>query len=249
MVIYPAMDIYEGRCIRLRQGDFAQRTVYGDFPSSVALAFHNLGFAHLHVVDLEGARRGRVVNLDALRDILSASSIEAQVGGGIRTADDVAQLLSMGAGRVVIGSVAVESPVLVGNWVEQFGDDRIVVALDLRDGRVASYGWERKSGRRHDEFVREMLDLGVRSFLCTDIERDGMLGGPNVALYDSLRTSFPAIELIASGGVGDIDDVRLLDNVGVDGVIIGKAWYEGRIRVAELYPWMNHAPAPAEDDE
>ncbi len=247
MVIYPAMDIYEGRCVRLRQGDFSRRTTYGDYPSSVALAFHNLGFTHLHVIDLEGAREGRVVNVDALADILSASAIRAQVGGGIRTADDIDMLLSKGAGRVVVASAVVEHPERIPEWIERFGADRIVVAIDLREGRIAVEGWEKQSERRHEEFIAEMVASGVRSFLCTDIERDGMMGGPNVALYDSLRQRFPDLELIASGGVGFVDDLTILDRVGVDGVIIGKAWYEGRIRVADLYPWMNEVPPPAEE--
>lgn len=247
MVIYPAMDIYQGRCVRLRQGDFSRRTTYGDYPSSVALAFHNLGFTHLHVIDLEGAREGRVVNIDALEAILSASAIRAQVGGGIRTADDIDMLISKGAGRVVVASAAVEHPERIPEWIERFGPERIVVAIDLREGRLAVEGWEKQSERRHEEFIAEMVGIGVTKILCTDIERDGMLGGPNVPLYDALRQRFPDLELIASGGVGVVEDLMLLERVGVDSVIIGKAWYEGRIRVADLYPWMNEIPPPADD--
>lgn len=249
MVIYPAMDIYEGRCVRLRQGDFAQRTIYGDYPSSVALAFHNLGFTHLHIVDLEGARQKRVVNIDALRGILTESAIRAQVGGGIRRVEDIETLVSMGAGRVVVGSIAVEAPALIGEWIERFGADRIAVASDLRDGCVALVGWEEQSERRYEEFVAEMEGLGVRSFLCTDINHDGMLDGTNIQLYDAIRNSFPSIELIASGGVRGIDDLHVLESIGVDGVIIGKAWYEGRVRVTDLYPWMNEVPPRAVDHE
>lgn len=247
MYIYPAMDIYEGRCVRLRQGDFSRRTTYGDYPSAVALAFHNLGFTHLHVVDLEGARSGKIVNVEALGAILSASAIRAQVGGGIRTDEDVDMLISMGAGRAVVGSVAVEHPERLAGWIKRFGAGRIVVAIDLREGRLAVEGWEKQSERRHEEFIAEMESIGVRSILCTDIERDGMLNGPNIPLYDALRQRFPGMELIASGGVGVVEDLSLLDRVGVDGVIIGKAWYEGRIRVSDLYPWMNEIPPSAEE--
>lgn len=234
MLIYPAIDIYQGNCVRLRQGDFASQNVYSDSPSAVAQAFRDAGLASLHVVDLEGAKAGRVVNWDALGSILEIASIQVQVGGGIRTRQDICRLFDTGAARVVIGSLAVESPHVVQDWISEFGTERFVIAVDVRDGAVAHKGWLERAHLTPSAFVDAMARAGAASFLCTDINLDGMLAGPNLDLYRSLVEEFPSIQLIASGGVSQITDIENLAGVGCHAVVVGKALYEGRVSTEQL---------------
>ncbi|MDB5035027.1 MAG: phosphoribosylformimino-5-aminoimidazole carboxamide ribotide isomerase [Chlorobi bacterium] len=237
MKIYPAIDIYEGRCVRLRQGDFDDSTVYSGHPADVALRLHSAGFQHLHVVDLDGARRGCPVNHAAIAAILSITGPRVQIGGGVRATGDVEALLNLGADRVVIGSVAVTSPELLSKWIERFGAERILVAIDTRAGDVALAGWEERSNRAALSVATEMAEIGVRAIMCTDIERDGMLNGPNIELYRTLRDRLPDIELTASGGITTLDDLESLSAIGVGAAIVGKALHDGILPPAELRDW------------
>lgn len=234
MLIYPAIDIYAGNCVRLRQGDFTSQNIYSDSPSAVARSFRDAGLTSLHVVDLEGAKTGHVVNWESLNSILRVDSLQVQVGGGIRTRQDICRLFDAGATRVVIGSLAVESPHIVQEWICEFGTDRFVIAVDVRDGAVAHKGWLERARLTPATFVDTMTRAGGTSFLCTDINLDGMLGGPNLQLYQSLLLEFPSVHLIASGGVSQIGDIENLAGVGCHAVVVGKALSEGRMTTDQL---------------
>jgi phosphoribosylformimino-5-aminoimidazole carboxamide ribotide isomerase len=234
MLIYPAIDIYQGNCVRLRKGDFASQNVYSDSPSTVAQSFRDAGLTSLHVVDLEGAKAGHIINWGALDSILEIGSLQVQVGGGIRTLQDISRLFDAGAARVVIGSLAVESPHIVQDWIRKFGTDRFVIAVDVRDGAVAHKGWLEHAHLTPSAFVETMSRAGVSSFLCTDINLDGMLGGPNLELYRSILTEFPFIQLVASGGVSQISDIESLAGIGCYAAVVGKALYEGKVTTEQL---------------
>jgi len=234
MLIIPAIDIIEGRCVRLHQGDYEQKVVYSDAPADVACSFATAGLCYLHVVDLDGARGGAVANWATIEAIVRVPEMKIEVGGGIRTADDIRRLLSIGVDRVVVGSIAAKSPELVKYWLEEFGGERIAVGMDVRNNSVAVSGWFEDSRRGPVEFLSEMIRNGARSFICTDIERDGALQGANVEFFEQLRKAFPEVQIIASGGVTTADDLLALERVGVEAVIVGKALYEGKLRLEEL---------------
>jgi phosphoribosylformimino-5-aminoimidazole carboxamide ribotide isomerase len=234
MLIYPAIDIYQGKCVRLRQGDFALQNIYSDSPSDVARAFGDTGLHSLHVIDLEGAKAGHIVNWAALDSILQLGTLQIQVGGGIRTVDDIRRIFDAGAARVVIGSLAVESPHVVQEWILRFGSERFVIAVDVRDGAVAHKGWLERAQLTPSVFIKSMMSAGAASFLCTDIELDGMLNGPNLELYQSLVAEFPAARFIASGGVAQIADLDRLAATGCYATVVGKALYEGRVTMDQI---------------
>jgi phosphoribosylformimino-5-aminoimidazole carboxamide ribotide isomerase len=234
MLIYPAIDIYQGKCVRLRQGDFALQNIYSDSPSDVARAFGDAGLRSLHVVDLEGAKAGHIVNWAALDSILQLGTLQIQVGGGIRTVEDIRRIFDAGAARVVIGSLAVESPHVIQDWILRFGSERFVIAVDVRDGAVAHKGWLERAQLTPSVFIKSMMSAGATGFLCTDIELDGMLNGPNLELYQSLIAEFPAARFIASGGVAQIADLDRLAATGCYATVVGKALYEGRVTMDQI---------------
>jgi phosphoribosylformimino-5-aminoimidazole carboxamide ribotide isomerase len=241
MLILPAIDIYDGRCVRLRQGDYDQKTVYSASPAEVAEQFVRAGFSTLHVVDLQGAKEQKIVNWDALVSILAIPGLEVQVGGGVRTGDDIHRLIDLGAQRIVVGSVAAKSPELVEYWIQQFGDQRITIGMDVKDGSVAISGWLEDSCRSPIIFILDLIQRGARRFVCTDISRDGMLGGVNMEFFINLKSAFPEITIIASGGISTLDDIHDLKNTNFSGIIVGKALYEGRLSMEELVK-LNGAP-------
>jgi phosphoribosylformimino-5-aminoimidazole carboxamide ribotide isomerase len=234
MLIIPAIDIFEGKCVRLRQGDYDQKTVYATSPAEVAQQFADAGFSFLHVVDLEGAKEKKVVNWDSFQSILNIKGLQIEVGGGIRTTEDIKRLLDLGVQRVVVGSVAAKSPELVEYWIKQFGPDKVVVGMDVKDGSVVISGWLEDSSRTPVDFVLDLIRRGATTFICTDISRDGMLIGANIDFFADLRSAFPQISIIASGGITSTDDLRRLQPTHVSGVIVGKAIYEGKISLNEL---------------
>ena len=234
MLIYPAIDIYQGKCVRLRQGDFTAQKVYSDSPQDVARSFLENGLDFLHIVDLEGAEQGHIVNRQTLQAILGIPGLRVQIGGGIRTHEDVIFLLEAGATRVVIGSLAVKSPHIIREWIREFQAKRFVIAVDIRQGSVAHAGWLERANLSPSAFIETMARVGANRFLCTDIDRDGMLEGPNLELYSSLTGEFPSLHFIASGGVSGIADIRNLMSTGCEGTVVGKALYEGRVKTEEL---------------
>ena len=233
MIIFPAIDLRGGKCVRLIQGDFAKETIYSDDPQATALRWRASCAKFLHVVDLDGARAGSPQNLDAIKKILDAVDIPLEVGGGIRTLDDAEKLLSLGVRRVILGSVAVEKPALVAEAVRHFGD-KIVVGIDARGGIVAVHGWEKSSGVAASDLAKQIVAAGVKTIIYTDISKDGMMSGVNAAAFAQLAKSSGA-QIVASGGVKSIEDIRALKAVessGVVGVIVGKAIYTGALDLA-----------------
>ena len=230
MIIFPAIDLRGGKCVRLVQGDFGRETVYSDDVAATALKWQNSGAKFLHVVDLDGARAGSPKNLDAIKKILSAVKIPIEVGGGVRTLDDIDALLTLGVRRVILGSVAVENFNLVAQAVARF-DEKIVVGIDARAGFVATHGWEQSSNVPANELAKKIVDIGVSTIIFTDIAKDGMLSGVNAKIFAELA-KFSGAEIVASGGVKSLDDIRALKAVesdGVVGVIVGKAIYTGAL--------------------
>lgn len=228
MQLYPAIDMKDGKCVRLRQGAFQEITVYSDHPEKVAAYWQSQGASFLHLVDLDGALAGHSVNEPVIRKIAETVSIPIELGGGIRTRESVAGMLSLGVKRVIIGTKAVERPEFLRELVEEFGKDAIVAGIDARDGWVAIQGWEQISKIRALDLGMQMKAFGVEHIVYTDISRDGMLSGPNVEATKKL-TEETGLDIIASGGVSCMEDLEQLHREGIRGAIIGKALYEKRI--------------------
>ncbi|WP_312347440.1 1-(5-phosphoribosyl)-5-[(5-phosphoribosylamino)methylideneamino]imidazole-4-carboxamide isomerase [Stenotrophomonas acidaminiphila] len=236
--VYPALDIRDGQVVRLLQGDYAQQTTYGDDPLPRAQAFAAAGAQWMHLVDLDAARAGGYTLAPLLSRIATSTALHVQTGGGVRDRDDVARILDAGASRVVIGSLAVREPARVLAWLQEFGAERLTIALDTRQGddgvwRLPVHGWTETADVTLDELAVRYAQAGMRHLLCTDIARDGMLSGPNLALYAHLSRLLPGVAVQASGGVRDVDDVAAVRAAGCAGAVLGKALLEGRMRLQE----------------
>ncbi|SET73170.1 1-(5-phosphoribosyl)-5-[(5-phosphoribosylamino)methylideneamino]imidazole-4-carboxamide isomerase [Lacrimispora sphenoides] len=232
MQLYPAIDLKDGQCVRLKQGEFKEITVYSQKPEEVAALWQSQGATFLHLVDLDGALAGRSVNEKVIKKIADTVSVPIEIGGGIRSEEAIESMLSLGAARVIIGTKAVENPEFIRDMVKKFGQDRIVAGVDAKDGMVAVEGWEKISGITASELCNRMKEYGVRHIVYTDISRDGMLTGPNVE-YTKKLTEETGMDIIASGGMSSMEDLRQLYHAGVRGAIIGKALYEKRIDLKE----------------
>jgi phosphoribosylformimino-5-aminoimidazole carboxamide ribotide isomerase len=237
MIVYPAIDLRHGRCVRLTQGRFDQATIYAEDPLTVAREFAAAGAAWLHVVDLDGAKDGNAAQTELVRRIAAESGLRVQTGGGIRSEHQINAYLDGGIARVVIGSLALTNPGLVATWLDRFGRDRIVLALDVKpeDDRwhVATHGWQKDSGKTLFDVIDEYGAAYLRHLLCTDVARDGLLGGPNLDLYRELKQRHPKLRIQASGGVASLDDLQALRSAAVDGVIVGRALYEGKFALEQ----------------
>lgn len=232
--IIPAMDLIGGQCVRLLQGDFDKETVYSDDPVGVAKAFADAGIRRLHMVDLDGARSGSSSNIDVLEAVSSSGGgLSIDFGGGVRSADDVRAILDSGAAMVTIGSLAVREPEKVRDWSAEFGNDKFMIGIDLRDGRAAVDGWFDDTEKGVAEIISSLLSAGLRHYFVTDIAKDGAMAGPALDIYHEIIAEFPEIELVASGGVRTIQDVSDLAEIGCSGVIVGRAIYEGTITLEE----------------
>jgi phosphoribosylformimino-5-aminoimidazole carboxamide ribotide isomerase len=231
MIIYPAIDIKDGRCVRLVQGKFSDVTVYSDHPVEMALKFEQLGAEYLHVVDLDGARLGEPQNIAAISEMAVKLGIPVQLGGGIRTIEMIEIILCKGIQRVILGTSAVKNPELVKKAVASFGNN-LAVAIDAKDGMVAIEGWARTSEFTAIGFAKKMEDLGAKTIIYTDISRDGMLKGPNLKAMEDMAKAV-GIDVIASGGVTSLQDIRNLKEIGVSGAIVGKALYTGDVDLQE----------------
>lgn len=227
MVIYPAIDLFDGKAVRLFKGDYAQMTVYSEQPEEVARSFKGTGATHLHLVDLEGAKTGKPANPKVIGNLVSAFGGFVEVGGGIRNLETVEQYLSMGVNRVILGTAAVTDEAFLKQALAQYGE-KIAVGVDLKDGFVAIRGWTAQSSLTAEAFFDRMEALGVRTIICTDISRDGAMMGTNRGLYKTLSEKY-SIELIASGGVSSLEDVEALAAMNIHGAIVGKAYYIGAI--------------------
>ena len=231
MILYPAIDLYDGMAVRLRQGRYDDMTVYDRDPESLAFRMRDAGAAHLHMVDLEGARSGSTANLALIEKIASATGLFIELGGGIRSMETVRRYLDCGISRAILGTAAAENEEFLREALETFGA-QIAVGVDLKDGFVAVRGWEEKSSWTAEAFFRHLTELKVRTVICTDISRDGVLAGSNHDLYASLNERYP-IDLIASGGVSSLEDIRGLRALGMSGAILGRAYYSGAVTLED----------------
>ncbi|MCR5826261.1 MAG: 1-(5-phosphoribosyl)-5-[(5-phosphoribosylamino)methylideneamino]imidazole-4-carboxamide isomerase [Oscillospiraceae bacterium] len=231
MHIFPAIDLYEGKAVRLYQGDYRQMTVYSEHPPELAEAFVRAGAAHIHIVDLEGARSGETPNFDTVRAIKDSSGAFCEIGGGVRSMEVVDRYLGAGLDRVILGTAALTDEAFLRAAVEKYGA-KIAVGVDIRDGFVAIRGWTERSGVDAFDFCEKLQSLGVGTLICTDISRDGAMRGTNRQLYQDLSRKF-TLQIVASGGVSTLDDVRALSALELYGAIIGKAYYTGAIDLKE----------------
>jgi len=234
MQIIPAIDIIDGKCVRLTQGDYAQKTIYNENPLEVAKAFEDAGIQRLHLVDLDGAKAGAVKNWKVLETIAVQTKLVIDFGGGIKTDNDVAHVFERGASLATIGSIAVANPALFLSWVNKYGADRFFLGADVKDNFIAVNGWMHTSTTSIDTFIGDYLAKGISNIFCTDVSKDGRLEGPSTELYQSLIRSFPNLKLVASGGVSSLQDLEVLDSIGCAGAIVGKAIYENRISLESL---------------
>lgn len=232
--IIPAIDIIGGQCVRLTQGDYSQRTVYSSDPVEIAKSYEAIGIRRLHVVDLDGAKAAAPQNLDTLRKIATATKLDIQYGGGIKSGEALKAVLAAGANRAICGSVAITAPDRFEEWLTVYGPEHIILGADTKAGKVAINGWLESSETDVQTIVRRFAERGLRQVICTDISRDGMLEGPNFELYTTLQSEFPEVDITVSGGISSLDDIVRLDDMGLRSVIVGKAIYEGHITLKDL---------------
>ncbi|MEE0984568.1 MAG: 1-(5-phosphoribosyl)-5-[(5-phosphoribosylamino)methylideneamino]imidazole-4-carboxamide isomerase [Bacteroidaceae bacterium] len=232
--LIPAIDIIDGKCVRLTKGDYDQKTIYNEGPVSQAIEFQRLGFRRLHIVDLDGAKSKHIVNDAVLKAITQATDLTVDFGGGIKSEADIEKAFVAGAHMVTIGSVAVTEPETFLGWLSKYGADRIILGADVRNGMVSINGWKEDSSEALLPFLEKYINAGVRNVLCTEISKDGTLAGPAIELYRKVMNQYPHLHLIASGGVSCNADIYQLENNGIPAVVFGKAYYEGKIDIKEL---------------
>ena len=236
--LIPAIDIIEGKCVRLTQGDYSTRKVYNEDPLEVAKMLEDNGIRRLHVVDLDGAREGRIINYRTLDRIASRTSLIIDFGGGLKGESDVEIAFESGAQMITGGSIAVREPETFGAWIDKFGSERILLGADAKDRKIAIGGWKETTDVELIPFIEGYYKKGITKVVCTDIARDGMLQGPSVELYKEIREAIPTLYIIASGGVSSVADIERLDEAGIPAVIFGKALYEGRIQLRDVLRFM-----------
>ncbi|GHS96029.1 1-(5-phosphoribosyl)-5-[(5-phosphoribosylamino) methylideneamino] imidazole-4-carboxamide isomerase [Bacteroidia bacterium] len=231
--IIPAIDLINGQCVRLTQGDYRQQTTYGN-PLDMALQYQDAGLKRLHLVDLDGAKAAKPVNLAVLESIATKTDLEIQYGGGIKSREALVSVFNAGATRAIAGSIAVAQPELFDDWLDEFTPQRMILGADIRNGFIATHGWLENSEMTIQKIIRQFLPVGLTQVICTDISKDGMLEGPNFALYEELYLQFPTVDITVSGGISSIDDIVKLNEHGMKSVIVGKAIYEGRITLKQI---------------
>lgn len=233
MRIIPAIDIIDGKCVRLSQGDYNTKKVYNENPLEVAKEFEDHGIKHLHLVDLDGAKSKQIINYKTLEQIASKTSLQVDFGGGIKAQKDIDIAFECGAHQITGGSIAVQEPEIFTKWIEQYGSEKIILGADCKNRKIATHGWLESSELDVIDFIRDYTQKGISYVICTDIAKDGMLEGTSNELYKEILEN-TAVKLIASGGVSNMEDLHLLKEIGCEGVILGKAIYEGRIKLNEL---------------
>ena len=234
MQIIPAIDIIEGKCVRLTEGDYAQKKIYNEDPLEVAKAFEGIGLMRLHLVDLDGAKAGQVVNWKVLEKIANNTELKIDFGGGIKTEATLKTVLDTGSTYATIGSLAVRNELLFQEWIARFGAKVFMLGADVLEEKIAIGGWLEKTEISVFDFMKSYIDKGVKQIFCTDIKKDGKLEGPSIELYQKIIEQFPALHLIASGGVSSLDDLIELEEIGCSAAIVGKAIYENKITISEL---------------
>lgn len=239
MDIIPAIDLIDGKCVRLTQGDYDKKTIYNENPLEVAKQFEDIGIKRLHLVDLDGAKKGEVVNIKVLETIASNTDLIIDFGGGIKSEDSLLNVFNAGANLATIGSLAVKEPELFFDWIEKYGPGKIMLGADVNNEKIAISGWINTTDINVYDFIKINFHKGIKNVFCTDISKDGMLQGPSLDLYMKIMKEVPGLKIIASGGVSNINDICALKKIGCGGAIIGKAIYEGRITIDELRIWIN----------
>ena len=234
MTIIPAIDIIDGKCVRLTKGDYANQKIYNENPVEVAKMFADAGLQRLHIVDLDGAKAGKICNIAVLENIAAATALVIDFGGGIKKIEDLENVFNAGAAKATIGSMAAKHPEILEEWLMEFGADKFLIGADVLDEKIKISGWLEDTGIDIFSFVGKLLSLGVTDIFCTDIAKDGMMKGPSIDLYKKIMEQHPEINLIASGGVSNIEDVAALKSIGCAGAIIGKAIYENLITLEQL---------------
>lgn len=232
--IIPAIDIIDGKCVRLTQGDYAQKKIYNENPLEVARSFHDAGIQRLHLVDLDGAREKRIINYKVLETIAAQTPLVIDFGGGLQSDEDLRIAFESGAAQVTGGSIAVKAPEVFLGWLEKFGNERIILGADAREGKIAVSGWQETTGIPLFDFLEDYVAKGIKYTISTDVAKDGLLQGPSTGLYQQIGEKFPGLCLIASGGISAMEDILALNALGIYGVIVGKAIYENRISLKEI---------------
>ncbi len=236
--IIPAIDLIDGKCVRLKQGDYTQKTIYNENPLEVAKMFEDAGIRYLHLVDLDGAKAGKVINWDVIENITNKTQLKVDFGGGVKTTETFKNLINAGVYKINVGSLAVYEPKLFSSWIQDFGD-AVILSADVKEEKIAVNGWETDSELDIFEMLENYISKGLKQVVCTDISKDGMLKGPSIALYEKIMDLFQDLKLVASGGVAHIEDVEILNEMELDGVIIGKALYENRISLKQLEAYVD----------
>ena len=240
MELIPAIDLIDGRCVRLTQGDYDIKKVYEQNPVDMAKMYADCGVRRLHVVDLAGAKAKEPCNLRVLEQLATNTNLDIEWGGGIKSTDALRAALNAGANRVICGSVAVDNRELFADWLQNYGAGHVILGADVRGRNVATHGWLKESQVSIDEIIGWFLPFGLKQLICTDISKDGMLQGPNFPLYLELKDNFPTVDTTLSGGISSMDDIRKAHELGLHSVIIGKAIYEGRITLKDLELWLQN---------
>ena len=234
MKIIPAIDIIDGKCVRLTQGDYAQKKVYNENPLEVAKAFEDAGITNLHLVDLDGAKASKIINYKVLEKIANGTNLKIDFGGGLKADEDIRIAFESGANQITGGTVAVKKPELFLSWLEKYGSEKIILGADVKNEKIATNGWQEESAIELLDFLKKYTEAGIEYVICTDISKDGLLQGSAIDLYKKIKENFPDLKLIASGGVVSIDEIEELASLKLHGAIIGKAIYEGKINLKEL---------------
>lgn len=232
--LIPAIDLIDGKCVRLTKGDYNKKKIYNENPVKIAKGFEEMGFKRLHVVDLDGARSKHIVNVDVLKAITTETNLIVDFGGGIKSEEDIEKAFANGASMVTIGSIAVTQPELFLKWLDQYGAEKLILGADVKNGMISINGWKEDSAEQLLPFLKKYIDHGVKNVLCTEISKDGTLQGPALQLYQEIMAAYPQLHLIASGGVSSNEDIIALDQAGIPAVVFGKAFYEGKINIPEL---------------
>lgn len=239
IAIIPAIDIMNGKCVRLSQGDFQTQKIYSESPVDVAKEFEAAGIKRLHMVDLDGAKRGSVVNIGVLENVASSTNLIIDFGGGIKTTSDAEKVFNAGASIINIGSIAIKQPDIVVEWIEKFGAEKILLGADVKNEKIVINGWQQSTQINIIDYLKDWSSKKMNNIFCTDVSKDGLLQGASIELYKKILQALPNIHLTASGGVSSIKDVEELEAIGCSGVIIGKALYEGKIKLNELKKFIS----------
>ncbi|MDP4283994.1 MAG: 1-(5-phosphoribosyl)-5-[(5-phosphoribosylamino)methylideneamino]imidazole-4-carboxamide isomerase [Bacteroidota bacterium] len=240
MEIIPALDIIDGKCVRLQKGDFTKKMVYHDDPLEAAKKFEDAGLLRLHIVDLDGANGQGLKNLKTLENISKNTSLVIDFGGGLKNTSDITSVFNAGASMVSVGSVIIKNPELFAQWIMDFGPEKFLPGADVLDKKIKIHGWKEETGISVFDFIKNMIAKGILQVFCTDISKDGMMQGPSTDLYKEILNNFPSLHLIASGGIACFDDLVILKKSGCKGAIVGKAFYEGKITMKQIEGFLKN---------